>query len=115
MTYTDAARTRFTLQENSTRSFWQYIHIDMPLLLGILLLISAGLFILYSASGQNLMAIERQVLRVGLACIVMFVFAQIPPNSYQRWAPWVYLIGVILLFSVLVVGHIGKGAQRWLN
>jgi rod shape determining protein RodA len=45
----------------------------------------------------------------------MVLFAQIHPTTYQRWALWVYLIGIILLVAVLIGGHIGKGAERWLN
>ena len=45
----------------------------------------------------------------------MIVLAQIPPAAYQRWAVWIYLAGILLLVAVLVMGHIGKGAQRWLN
>lgn len=97
------------------RSIWQYIHIDILLLFGIFLLMGYGLLILYSASNQSMVVIEHQVLHIGLALGVMFVFAQIPPNVYQRWAFWIYVIGVALLFIVLVAGHIGKGAERWLN
>src|SRR5206468_2307945 len=46
---------------------------------------------------------------------LMFICAQIPPVSLQRSAPWVYLMGLALLIAVLIIGHIGKGAQRWLN
>jgi rod shape determining protein RodA len=97
------------------RSVWQCIHIDLPLLLGILLLMSLGLVILYSASNQNINVVEQQLVHTGLALGVMFLFAQIPPSTYQRWALWIYLAGVGLLLTVLVMGHIGKGAQRWLN
>ena len=45
----------------------------------------------------------------------LLLFAQIPPITYQRWAAWIYMIGVILLVAVMVMGHTGKGAQRWLN
>jgi rod shape determining protein RodA len=33
----------------------------------------------------------------------------------QRWAPWIYGLGILLLIGVLLFGDIGKGAQRWLN
>jgi rod shape determining protein RodA len=33
----------------------------------------------------------------------------------RRLAPWLYLIGVVLLLVVAMSGVIGKGAQRWLN
>lgn len=116
MSITDLFK-QMTNQENNTRyrTFWQYIHIDIPLLMGILLVITAGLFILYSASSQNLTVVEQQIFRIGLSLVVMFVFAQIPPSTYQRWALVVYVIGVVLLAAVLAVGHIGKGAERWLN
>src|SRR5688572_29071474 len=91
------------------------LHLDMPLLFTILLLTSIGLFILYSASNQNLNMVEHQVFHLGISLIVMFVFAQIPPSTYQRWAFWIYLTALVLLICVMIMGHIGKGAQRWLN
>lgn len=97
------------------RPWWHYLHIDMPLLAGLLLIASVGLLILYSAGGQNIGIIIRQCMHLGIALLVMFAFAQIPPSTYQRWAPVIFLIGTILLVIVLVAGHRGKGASRWLN
>ncbi|MBX3709774.1 MAG: rod shape-determining protein RodA [Gammaproteobacteria bacterium] len=97
------------------RTFWQHIHLDGTLLAFLLLLCSAGLIILYSASNQKVHSIEFQALRLFFAFCVMFVFAQISPSAWQRWAPWIYAIGLILLIVVLITGHIGKGAQRWIN
>jgi rod shape determining protein RodA len=97
------------------RTFWQYIHIDVTLLSFLLLLSMVGLFILYSAGNQSPRAIEFQAAHLLFSFGVMVVFAQIPPISLQRTAPWIYAIGVTLLAIVLVVGHIGKGGQRWLN
>ncbi|MFZ2316165.1 MAG: rod shape-determining protein RodA [Gammaproteobacteria bacterium] len=96
-------------------SFWQHIHIDVALLTFLLLLAAAGLFILYSASNQSLHALEFQMIHFMIAFSIMFVFAQIPPVSLLRSAPWIYAVGMILLVVVLIIGHIGKGAQRWLN
>jgi rod shape determining protein RodA len=97
------------------RTFWGFIHIDFPLLLGILLLLGMGLFILYSASSGNIYLVQSQLIHLSLALGVMFLFAQIPPIIYQRWAIWLYLLGIFLLIAVLLVGHTGKGAERWLN
>lgn len=96
-------------------SLLRFIHIDIPLLIGILLLLSLGLFILYSASSGNIKIVQNQVMHLALALGVMFFFAQIPPIVYQRWAVWLYIAGIILLIAVLLVGHTGKGAERWLN
>jgi rod shape determining protein RodA len=104
-----------TAHNTRYRTIWQYLHIDVTLLTFLGILSATGLFILYSASNQNLRTIEFQLARFCVAFIVMFVVAQIPPVSLQRSAPWIYSLALILLIFVLVTGHIGKGAQRWLN
>lgn len=110
-------RDRLNKREASSqyRTIWQCIHIDLPLLIGILLLMTLGLFILYSASNKDIHVVEQQVLHTALALVVMFTFAQVPPTTYRRWAPLLYFTGISLLIAVLIMGHIGKGAQRWLN
>jgi len=97
------------------RSIWQYLHIDIMLFFFILLLAGAGLVILYSASMQTPHSIELQLIRLLFAFAIMFVVAQISPATLQRSAPWIYVIGLTCLMTVLIIGHIGKGAQRWLN
>ncbi|MDP7591506.1 MAG: rod shape-determining protein RodA [Litorilituus sp.] len=97
------------------RSIWQKLHIDLPLLLGILSLMSLGLFIVYSAGGQNIDIVIRQAVRLGIALVVMLFIAQIPPLVYRKWAVAVFIIGLLMLVAVLLFGHVGKGAQRWLD
>ncbi len=92
-----------------------FIHLDLPLLLGLLVLCGFGLVVLYSATGQDIGQIQRQLIRLGLAFTVMIVIAQIPPSTLKRWSPLLYMTGVCLLLAVLVFGQIGKGAQRWLD
>ena len=97
------------------QTLWQRLHIDLPLLIGILCLMTLGLFVVYSAGGQEIDIVIRQAIRLGIALVVMFLVAQIPPLSYQKWAVPVFIIGLLLLIGVLLFGHIGKGAQRWLD
>lgn len=96
-------------------SLWEKLHLDIPLLLGLVLLISLGMVILYSAGGKSLAFLSQQAIRLGVAAGIMIVLAQIPPQTYRLWAPWLYSVGVILLIAVLALGVMGKGAQRWLN
>ena len=91
------------------------LRIDMPLLLGVIGAMAAGLLILYSASNENVAMVERQLIRLALALGAMLLLAQIPPDKYRQWAPWLFLIGIVLLAVTLAIGHIGKGAQRWLH
>ncbi|MFM2486324.1 rod shape-determining protein RodA [Celerinatantimonas yamalensis] len=96
-------------------SIWWKLHIDWPLLLGVLATLTLGIFILYSASGESQAVITRQGIRIGLAIGAMITLAQLPPDTYRRWAPPLFAAGFALLIAVLVIGHIGKGAQRWLD
>ena len=104
---------------NTTRPMYRFtgksLHIDLPLLGLLLLLIFLGLLILYSASNQNVGMLFRQSMRLLLAMTVMLVFAFIPPHKYKAWTPWIYGIGLMLLLAVMIMGKVGKGAQRWLD
>ncbi len=91
------------------------LHLDLPLLSGLLLLLGFGLVVLYSAGGADIEVVERQAVRILLGFCAMAVLAQIPPVQYRRWSPWFYIAGMIALVLVLVMGEIGKGAQRWLD
>lgn len=113
---TNPALHRFV--ERRKHSHWFFVrgfHLDWPLVFGLCLLSIIGLSILYSASGQNTDVVIRQLIRLSIAFSAMFVLAQIPPHHFERWAPWLYCGGVLLLTAVLAVGDIGKGAQRWLD
>jgi rod shape determining protein RodA len=91
------------------------LHIDVPLLLLLLMLTGYGLFVLYSASGQNMGAVVRQGRYFLLAYVVMIVGAQFSLQTYARWSPWLYALGVGLLIAVMFAGVGAKGAQRWLQ
>ncbi|MBO1518493.1 rod shape-determining protein RodA [Oceanisphaera pacifica] len=97
------------------RSLWEVLHLDWPLLLALIALLSASLAILYSASGEDMDSLIRQAVRIGVSIVVMIALAQLSPSFYARWGPPIFMLGCILLVLVLLVGDIGKGAQRWLE
>ena len=97
------------------QTFAERLHIDLPLLSGLMLLCGLGLIVLYSASGQQISAIYNQGIRMIFAFGFMFLVAQVPPSRLARLSIWIFLFGLLLLALVLLVGYIGKGAQRWLD
>jgi len=104
--------------ESPTKSFAglvRRLNIDGPLLIGLLLICTFGLFVLYSASGESSFLIINQAVRLGVAIVAMFVVAQLPPDFLRRWTPWAYVAGLVLLVLVLTKGDVGQGARRWLN
>ncbi|MFQ3788227.1 rod shape-determining protein RodA [Halomonas sp. A29] len=96
------------------KSLWERTHLDPWLLLLLLVLLVAGLGVLYSASGQRLEVVLAQGTRFLVAAVVMVVLAQLPPATLLRWAPLVYGVGLLMLVAVELVGDVGMGAQRWL-
>lgn len=90
-------------------------YLDIPLFLLLLALIGFGLFILYSASNQNMHMVIRQAVRLLFALGLMTFLAFIPPHKYKTWTPAIYAVGLALLIAVMLIGKIGKGAQRWLD
>jgi rod shape determining protein RodA len=110
---TTGSRTRRTLTGAARVLF--ALKLDGPLIIGLALVAVYGLIILYSASGQSSPTIYRTLGRLALGTIAMLVLAQVNPNFLRRTSPWLYAIGVFLLFIVYGMGHIGKGAQRWLD
>jgi rod shape determining protein RodA len=110
---TTGSRTRRTLTGAARVLF--ALKLDGPLIIGLGLVAVYGLIILYSASGQSLPTIYRTLGRLALGTIAMLVLAQVNPNFLRRTSPWLYLFGILLLLVVDAMGHIGKGAQRWLD
>ncbi|HJP08316.1 MAG: rod shape-determining protein RodA [Acidiferrobacteraceae bacterium] len=91
------------------------LHLDGPLLIGLLVLSALGLVVIFSASGQSWDVLFRQGLRVGISLAVMVVLAQVSPENLRRFSPHLFAVAVIALVAVLAVGTAGKGAQRWLD
>lgn len=97
------------------QSIIQRFNLDPVLLSFIFTLLLFAQLVLFSASGGSFALIQRQLLHITLATVIMVVMAQIQPRYFKQWAPYLYVFGIILLIAVLIIGHTGKGAQRWLN
>jgi rod shape determining protein RodA len=93
----------------------QLLHVDVWLLVPVFFLIAGGLLVLYSASDGSVATLWRQCRNFAIAGVAMLLAAQISVDQYRRWAPLVYVFGLILLIAVPLVGVGAKGAQRWLS
>ena len=105
--------TRRTL--SATGRILRGLHLDGPLLALLGAVVAFGLFVLYSATGENLAQWISQLERLALAMAALVALAQVPPSWLRRISPLLYGIGVVLLIAVAVHGSVGNGAQRWLD
>ncbi len=103
------------LTDRTGRGWLASVHLDWPLVIGLLVLCTFGLVVLYSAVGEDLDKVRSQLLRLGIAFLLLVAVAQIPPRQLRRWSLPLFAVGVIMLVLVLLFGATGKGAQRWLD
>jgi rod shape determining protein RodA len=85
-------------------------------LFGIALAIAGvGLVTLFSAVDQNLARLSGQATSLGIALVLMWLVANIPPQTIARVALPLYVVGVTALVAVALFGVTVNGSKRWLN
>ena len=99
--------------------------VDYPFLLLVLLLLTVGLAMLYSASyaqseydtGYEISTkyLQKQAVCAAIGLAAMFFFSRIPTGVWYRFAWPLYGVSIALLLSVLVIGEEVNGARRWIN
>jgi rod shape determining protein RodA len=108
------SRTRRTL--NVGGRTLRALGLDGPLTGVLAIIVVIGILVVYSASGQNLKMVEHHLGNIAIAVTAMLALAKFATPQYLRiFSPVAYVLGVVLLIVVDVTGHIGKGAQRWLD
>ena len=108
------SRTRRTLTAGGRTL--RALGLDGPLTGVLAIIVCFGILVVYSASGQNWKMVEHHLGNIAIAVAAMLALARLATPQYLRlFAPIAYVIGVLLLVVVEVTGHVGKGAQRWMD
>ena len=99
--------------------------VDLPFLALVLLLLTLGLVMLYSASyaqseydtgyAISTRYLQKQAVCAAIGLVTMFFFSRIPAMLWYRLAWPLYGVSIVLLLSVLVIGEEVNGAKRWIN
>jgi rod shape determining protein RodA len=85
-------------------------------LFGVALTIAGvGLITLFSAADQSVARVWSQVTSLAFALLLMWIVANIPPQTLARVAVPLYAVGVVLLVAVAFFGVTVNGSRRWLN
>ena len=114
------------LHANEDRRFQRAAEsVDYPFLILILLLLTVGLTMLYSASyaqseydtgyAISTKYLQKQGVCAAIGLVAMYFFSRIPAKVWFRLAWPLYGFSIVLLLSVLVVGQEVNGAKRWIN
>ena len=80
-----------------------------------LTIVGVGLITLFSAADQNFARVSSQLSSLALALALMWIVANIPPQTIARAAVPLYAVGVVLLVAVALWGVTVNGSRRWLN
>ncbi|GAA0210353.1 MULTISPECIES: rod shape-determining protein RodA [Kangiella] len=110
-----ALRTSAANTHKARSSLLWRLHIDVPLLFGLCALMGFSLLVVYSAGGESLALVEKQLVRFGAGMVVMLMLAQVSPRTLKEWAPLFFVVGIGFLLAVLFFGESSKGAQRWID
>jgi len=89
-------------------------------------LLGFGLVMVYSASialaeadkatgHQSTYFLVRQAVYIVISLFAGFIAFQIPTQTWQKLAPYLFLSGIAMLIMVLVFGRNVNGSQRWLS
>ncbi|MBK9705253.1 MAG: rod shape-determining protein RodA [Betaproteobacteria bacterium] len=89
--------------------------IDTFLLTVAMAIVGVGLITLYSATDQSFARIDNQLVSLGVALVLMWLIANVPPQTIARVALPLYVLGVVLLVGVALFGVTVNGSKRWLS
>jgi rod shape determining protein RodA len=109
MAYSNLTNDRMTFREKLASISWIF-------LLLVTMIAGVGFVSLYSAAGGNMEPwASKQLVRFLMGMAMLIVAALIDIRLWLRMAYPIFGLVCLLLVYVDISGHIGMGAQRWIN
>jgi rod shape determining protein RodA len=96
---------------------WEILtrRIDGTLLAIALVIVGIGLVTLFSAADQSLPRVTTQATSLAFSLVLMWLVANIPPQTLSRAALPLYVAAILMLVGVALFGTVVNGSRRWLN
>lgn len=109
MSFKNLSRDNMTLAE-------KFFSISWPFVILISLVAFIGYLSLYSAAGgSNSPWAGPHAIRFAIGLTGLMITALIDIRLWMRFAYWIYALMILSLLFVEIKGHIGMGAQRWID
>ncbi|QEH96518.1 rod shape-determining protein RodA [Gluconobacter thailandicus] len=107
---------RLLRAEPDFRPMARLLQVNWLYVLLVCLLAGVGYIALYSAGGGSAKPFAGpQIVRFGFGLVMMIAVALVSPRILRLVSVPMYLLSIALLGLVLRMGHVGKGAERWIN
>jgi len=100
---------------------------DMTLVWVALVLMGLGLLMVYSASiampdsprfakYSAAHFLSRYLVAIACGLVAALITVQVPVSVWERYAPWMFVLALVLLVAVLIpgIGKVVYGARRWI-
>lgn len=98
------------------RGIRKLLSLNWPLVFLLAAVASAGFLMLYSVAGGNIDTWARpQMERFAVGMALMLGLGFVPIWFWRGISVGAYIVCVLLLVAVDIIGHVGMGAQRWLD
>ncbi len=106
----------FSLSNTTPRADAVYLTAVLLLaVLGSLAVFSAGGAYAEFRYGDGFYFVKKQIIWLSLGIAVMLVSSRIKISFLKLLTPYLYVLTLVLLVTVLAVGFVGNGAQRWIS
>ncbi len=120
-----AERTLYAKEDHRRGAYTLKTSIDIPFLILVLLLLTVGLAMLYSASyaqsefdtgyADSTRYLKKQAVCALIGLAAMFGCSRIPAKVWSHFAWHIYVVSIVLLLLVLAIGETVNGAKRWVS
>ena len=118
----DRAATEIKRKRKEKKRETSVFFFDYTLLFITLFLLAFGLLMVYSTSsyvaelkfGRANYYFIKQLRNTILGLVAMIIASNLDYKIYKKFAPWIYLFSLVLVFLVLVIGKELNGSKRWI-
>ncbi|HOE81057.1 MAG TPA: FtsW/RodA/SpoVE family cell cycle protein [bacterium] len=97
--------------------YWR--HNDWLTTLAILLLLAIGLTQIYGVAlgrgGINLLAFRKQIIFAAIGLVGYVALSLVDYHRWRSYAPYLYILALLLLIGVLLFGNSVHGTKGWFN